>query len=74
MIFIMAGLQSNWWIGIPLFIAVLAAYDRLYDATMLPNLSLPRTIFVIVGLVLFQVVYWVTVFYLANYWLRTRAQ
>ena len=66
MIFVMAGLKDNWWIGLPLFLVVLAAYDRLYDAIIGANRSGRATILGIAGLVLFQIVYWVFVFYLAG--------
>ncbi len=67
----MAGLNGNWWVGFPLFLAVLVAYSFLYDTYVvsLERKSL-KGICLAFALVLFQIAYWASGFWLASDYLR----
>ena len=70
-LFIMAGLHDNWWIGLPMFLVVLAAYNFLYETCFtFPERRSLKGISLSVGLVLFQIAYWAGGFWLANSILR----
>lgn len=66
-LFVMAGLNDNWWLGFPMFLVVLVAYGFLYEtcfARFEPKSV--KGVLLAAALVSFQLGYWAGGFWLAN--------